>query len=89
MCTVNVYLLLIKHLETLVLLVIPLSQTNLTAQFPPFSKPLLLHLPRNLNQLVKIPVTFPNEFPVSSPLLDHLIGSKVALYEDLTVHRDL
>ena len=75
--------------ETLLFLVIPLSQTNLTAQLPPLRKPLLLHLPGKLNQLVKIPVTFPNEFPFSSPLLDHLIGSKIALCEDLAVYRDL
>ena len=72
----------------LLLFVIPLSQTNLTAQLPPLCEPLLLHLPRNLNQLVKIPVAFPNELPFSSPLLDHLIRGKVTLYDELAIDRD-
>ena len=79
----------IRVFEILLLLVIPLSQPNLTAQLPPLSKPLLLHLARNLNQFVKIPVTFPNEFPFSSQLLDYLIGGKVALYDKLAIDRDL
>ena len=70
--------------ETLILLVIPLSQTNLTTQLSPFGKPFLLHLPRYLNQLVKIPVTIPDELSFSSPLLDHLSSFS----EDRAVDRD-
>lgn len=70
------------------LLVVPLLQSNLTTQLPPLRKPPTLHLSRNLSQLVKIPVTLPDEFPFSSPLLDNLIGGKVALRDDLTVYRD-
>ena len=73
---------------TLLLLEIPLFQPNLTAQLPPLPEPLLLHPSRDLNQLIKIPITLPNELSLSSTLLDHLIGGKVALCDDLAVYRD-
>ena len=74
--------------ETLLLLVVPLSQPNLTSQFPPLRNPLLLRPPRDLNQLGKIPVTIPTQFSFPSPLLGQLITSKVALRDEIAVYRD-
>jgi len=75
--------------ETLLLLVIPLSQTNLPTQHPPLCNSLLLHHPRDLSQLGKIPLTIPTQLSFSSPLLGQLITSKVTLCDEIAVYRDL
>jgi hypothetical protein len=48
-------------LDNLLLLVIPLSQTDLLTQLPPLCDPLLLHPPRNFDKFTKVPLTLPDQ----------------------------
>ena len=88
--TPNRYLPAHPHpLDTLLLLVIPLSQTDLPTQLPPLCDPLLLHPPGNFDQLTEVSLTFPDQFPFPSQLLDQLVGSKVALCDKVAVNSNL